>query len=282
VAPMSDSYSLSPDGSKLAVVAVPLAQSVEGAAQSGQIAVIDVGTQAVLSVGADAVGYPVSWSPDSSWFAYTAQAGEKFAVKRVQSDGTGDEVLTIPGASPRVSRDGNYIAYMKSNQPGLGDPLTVLTLSTGKKRAVPQGKGALAWGWGTGKKLFFTRGTTASPQEWDLWRYTVGADSSRTMGSVSVESPGYSLVDVRVSPDGKRVLMAAAGDDNYSRLWVFDTSAERFSAIQTRRDAYPCCWGDDDQILYFEGNTYQGEPSALVSILADGTSRRMIITGAHR
>ncbi len=282
VSQASENYALSPDGAKLAVVAFPLAQGSEGTTASGQIAIIDVATQAVFSVGLEPADYPVSWSPDSSWLAYTARDGESLAIKRVQVDGSDDRVIARQGANPRVSRDGKYVAYAKRGQSGHRDPLMVLTLATNTKRAVPDGDGALAWGWGVGDRLFFTTSVTGSPQEGELWRYRVGAASSRKLGTVSIESPAYSLTDIRVSPNGKRVLMAAAGDDHYSRLWVFDTSAERFSAIQTRRDAYPCCWAGNDEILYFEGNSYQGEPSALASIQADGTVRRLIVRGAQR
>jgi hypothetical protein len=85
-----------------------------------------------------------------------------------------------------------------------------------------------------------------------------------------------------VSPDGAKVFAAAGGDDRYSRLWVVDIASGKFFAIQTRRDAYPCCWADSARILYFEGNTYQGEPSVLASILTDGTGRVPIVTGAYK
>ena len=84
-----------------------------------------------------------------------------------------------------------------------------------------------------------------------------------------------------VSPDGGSVLLSAMGDDGYSRLWVVNVESGRFSALTTRRDAYPYAWDGQGRVLFFEGNTFQGETGALVSALPDGTSRHFVVTGAQ-
>lgn len=279
--PAAEVYSLSPDGTKLAVTVAVGTQLPAGVSRDGRVAIIDVATQALIEVGSEVIGGAAAWSPDSQWVAYTAAIGDRLTVKRVSVDGSADAVLASPGVNARISRDGRFIAYKQSGQSDSDAPLWIMTLATSKTRVVPDSRGVLSWGWGGDGEVFYTR-RGATMEDWSFWRHKAGGSSSRRVGTVSLEAPAYSLHDVTVSPDGAKVFAAAGGDDRYSRLWVIDLASGKFFAIQTRRDAYPCCWADSARILYFEGNTYQGEPSVLASILTDGTGRVPIVTGAYK
>jgi len=276
VAPQGVVHSLSPDGSTLAVVH----DVVSGVGEPGTVALYDTTTGAVRWVGSDAVAVEPSWSPDSNWFAYTAQSGRFRVDKVLVADGS-TRTIAEPGASPQVSADGSYVAFVKSDQPGLGDPLQVVSSSGGALVAVRGGGSALAWAWGPSGTLYFTRaGDTET--SWELWQASAPSFKGKRVGAVNLEAPAFALDHIVVSPDGSRVVLSAMGDDAYSRLWLVDAKTGRFSTISTRRDAYPYRWTTDGRIMYFEGNAYQGESGVLASVLPDGTSRRLIVTGAQR
>jgi len=274
VATSSENYALSPDSKTLAVVPGTLEQGVSGA-----VTLIDVASGAQRAIGAQAVSVAPQWAPDSTWLAYTGREGDTFLAKGVGADGARDTVLAKPGARPAVSSDGGVIAYKQANLPGLGDPLMVHVAAEKKPQSVRNGEGALSWGWGPGSVLYFTRPGSAEGK-WELWSWKRGS-SARRAGTLTLAVPAYALDDVTASADGRWVVVTATGDDDYSRLWVFDVGEKRFSAITTRRDAYPYRWTSDGRLMYFEGNVYQGEPSALMSILPDGSERRMIVSGAQ-
>jgi len=277
VAPQAGAYALSPDGATLAMVSV---QPFEGAEQPGTLVLFDTATGAMRSVGVGAVATPPSWAPDSGWLAFTTQA-DTFRVDRVDTAGGAPTLLAAPGASPRVSRDGAFVAYAKTDQPEVGDPLHVVSARGGTPVSVGGGSGALSWDWGPSGTLYFTRPGDAEGV-WELWVASAPGFKGKRVGSVALEAPTFALDDAVVSPDGSRVLLSATGDDGYSRLWVVDTKAGRFSAVSTRRDAYPYRWSADGRVMYFEGNAFQGESSVLASVLPDGTARRPVVTGAQR
>ncbi len=276
VAPQASVYSLSPDGGTLAVIY----DVSEGAAQPGTVSLFDTTTGAMRSVGSGAVALSPTWAPDSGWLAYTSGDGA-LSVHRVAASGGAPASVANPGAQPSVSRDGSLVAYGESDQLGAGGALHVAPVAGGEAVAVRGGGSALSWGWGPSNALFFTRPGEAEGA-WELWRAGAPAFRGKRVGSIALEPPAFALVDVTVSPDGAAVLMAAMGDDAYSRLWTADAKTGRFSALPTRRDAYPYGWSTDGRVLYFEGNSYQGEASALASILPDGTSKQLVVTGAQR
>ena len=148
-------------------------------------------------------------------------------------------------------------------------------------RLLGSSTGALSWAWGPKGELYFTR-PTDDTETWDLWAAAPPRFSAKKVGSLNLVAPAYLMHGLAVSPDGTYVLAVATGDDEYSRMWVFDVERRRFSSLGTRRDAYPYGWSAEGAVLYFEGNAYQGESSALMSIRPDGTGRRMVVSGAQR
>lgn len=280
VASAVEVYALSPDGTKLAVVVAPGEPVPAGVRAGTTLAVIDLATKQAKAVGKDAVPVEPSWAPDSSWLAYTAKSGGQTAVKRVAIGGRGDEVLVSPGTSPVVSPDGRRVAYSASLPSGVADSVRVISVPGPRAVAVPDSAGASSWGWTPAGDLYFVR-KGAAQDTWDLWRWSASGGSAR-VGSVGLEPPAFALSRILVSPDGARVAVSATGDDDYSRIWIFDTAAARFVSVSTRRDAYPYTWLPDGRLAYYEGNVYQGEPSMLASIMGDGTGRRLVVTGAQQ
>jgi Tol biopolymer transport system component len=279
VAPAADTYALSPDSRTLAVVYASTDQLPPGCS-AGAVVLWDVKRRTARCTGSQAIPLGLSWSPDSRSIAYTASSTAGPVVKRTRTRGSSAERTLGVGVSPMVSPDGRRIVYSLSEQPGPSDLLRLQRATSGSAAKVRSSAGALGYGWSSGGALYLTR-----PSEGDAWalvktrRDGTGAE---TLGTYVPEPPAYALTAVNVSPSGKKVLLAATGDDDYSRLVVFDRTSEHFSAVPTRRDAYPCSWGAKGSVLFFEGNAYQGEPSSLVSMMPDGTGKVIVVVGAAR
>lgn len=270
------SYRLSPDGKVLAVV--PDASEPLGPQSSASsVRLLDVRRSAV-----DAAPEKPSWAGTSAWLVFAGGSAGSLGSYRLDSSGAALRRLASPGSSPKASTDGKSVCFLRPPSDG-GVPELVVASSTGGSPSVVGGsRGATSWDWGPGEALYFVR-SGSQRGTWELWLSTAPYAKSSRVGSVDLAPPAFALADISVSRDGKRVLAQAMGDDDYSRLWVFDSADRRFHTISTRRDAYPYGWSaDGSRVLYFEGNTYQGEPTALMSCKADGSGRRVVVEGAAR
>jgi dipeptidyl aminopeptidase/acylaminoacyl peptidase len=264
----SGAFSLSPDGSVLAV-----------ADEEKGLILYNVTTGAARTVVDDASVGVVVWSPDSKWAAFDGQWASTPAVRRVSADGRGATPLVRPGMGPAISPDNARVAYRRAAAPD--EAIRVLAPKTGRDARVEGTKGATSWAWGPGADLYFTRVSEAAAIE--LLVVPSGRKSPTRVTEIPAAAPAYTASGLVVSPDGQRALLAATGDDEYSRLWVVELGTGWARQLTTRRDAYPYRWSaDGSRVLYFEGNSYQGEPSVLMSVNADGTGRQAIVTGATR
>lgn len=278
VAPRGGAHAVSPDGSTLAVVYSE--QSMVGTSRT--VTLFDTATGASRTIGTDVAVAQPAWSPDSSWLVFTTISDDTTTgLYRVPATGGTPTLVAESAAMPRVSADGAYIAYGPAEQMSGDEPVQVLAV--GKKRAarvVTGSTGAVSWGWGPGPALYFTK-PGADEASWELWEAKSPSFRGTRLGAVDLVAPAFAFGDVLPSPDGRYILLAAVGDDAYSRMWIADLVEGRFSQIETRRDAYPLSWGSDGRVLFFEGNTYQGESGVLASVLPDGTSRRLVVTGVE-
>jgi len=108
-----------------------------------------------------------------------------------------------------------------------------------------------------------------------------GRDQKQVAGPVSGAMPAmwYSLL---VSPDGKFLAATAQGDDGYSRAYLAPTSGGDLTGLTQRRDTRAHAWNaKGDRLFFIEGNSFQGEQTALFSVKRDGSARRMIVTGVE-
>lgn len=275
VAPAGGSYALSPDGSSLAVVF----GTSTSTAEPGTVSLYDTTTGSMRSVGSGVDASAPCWSPDSAWIVCT-EGSSPYRVARLTLTEDGRKVIAKPGATPKVSRSGTRVAFADTDEPELGGTLEVVASTGGSAVTVRGGAEALSWAWGPDETLYFTRPGDGD-DAWELWRANAPDFQGERVGSVTLEAPAFALDDVVVSADGSLVVLAAVGDDSYSRLWIVNTESGRFRAIVTRRDAYPYRWTSDGRVMFFEGNTYQGEDSVLATIKPDGTSKRAVVTGAR-
>lgn len=277
VAPAGGAYALSPDNKTIALVA-----DASGAAGAmGTVSLVDTSSGMMTGLGQGARFAPPVWSTDSRWVfvATTASDGTSRIVRYARGDGASKMVATAASAV-RASVEGDRIAYGGA----LGDDpvaITVAKLDGGGAKVVSGSKGAPAWGWGPGQELYYVT-ESETPGTWQLNRALAPKFKGEPIATLTLSAPAFAVGEVLVSADGRYVLMSAVGDDAHSRLWVADVEGQRIGAIATRHDAYPVGWDSSGRALLFEGNTFQGEPSVLVSVLPDGTSRRALVTGALR
>ena len=64
-------------------------------------------------------------------------------------------------------------------------------------------------------------------------------------------------------------------------MWVVPTAGGTAFSLSTRRDNYPLQWtvsGKD--ILFIEGNAFQGENTSLYHVSPTGTRRLQLVAGA--
>lgn len=261
------SFALSPDGKTLAIVDMP----------AGRLRLVDVASGSERSVPGSATDVgPPSWSPDSTWVAYTA-AGARLDVARVNADGSGAQTLVASAYRPRVSPDGRRVAYALP-QASAGDALLVADVGKGAgTMLVPDGVSDFTW---AGSSIAYSRTLRDVPPEVRVMR----AD-----GSGDIELFEYTgrrpvaIADMVASPDGTRVLFAETGDDGYSRMWVAATDGSGKRFLSVRRDDYPLGWSAAGEWAYFiQGNARQGDPTALMRVRPDATGLTVVVDGAAR
>ena len=76
------------------------------------------------------------------------------------------------------------------------------------------------------------------------------------------------------------LLYAAESDDGYSRMWLVPTAGGTPFALSSRRDNYPLQWSvSGKEILFIEGNAFQGESTALYHVSPTGSRRLLLVSG---
>ncbi|HEY5505889.1 MAG TPA: hypothetical protein VIK83_00190, partial [Coriobacteriia bacterium] len=264
----SGDYALSPDGKMLVV-----AQSVS------TYALVNTASGAQLEL-VGPIELP-SWSPDSSWLAYTAgSAITGYSVRRVNRDATGDALVVTHAAKPQIARDGKRVALTTSLDPGGSDPLQVYDISTKVLRRVPDGEGAENFAWAPSGVLYFAKdssGTVAG----SLDVANSALSKSSVVARIPASDPPASAGALYPGPDGSKVLFALTGDDGYSRLQIADVAAKKITSPTTLYDEYPKGWLlDGSAVLYIHGNAIQNEKTSLYRMRPDGTKRTIVVSGA--
>jgi Tol biopolymer transport system component len=88
--------------------------------------------------------------------------------------------------------------------------------------------------------------------------------------------------DLEVSPDGRYLVFCAGSDDGYSRMFSIRTDGGEPVSLSMRRDDYCRGFSSTGEYFYFlEGNTFQGQPTALWRVRPDGSGRAMVVSGAQ-
>jgi len=259
-------FALSPDGLTLAV------------ARSGNVALYTVETgRLIFSASGEAVT-PV-WLPDSS-AAMFMRVGEDGSaqVYRVSSSG-GPEILIGTSSGMAVSPDGATVVLV----PALGStatPQVYVSRSGGPFAPVPvQGGEPLAVALGNNRMFVSTASASVGSAIWSL--ALDGSDPRQLVKPTSTTEKGATFGRMSLSPDGANLLYAAEGDDGYSRMFVIPTKGGVPVSLSSGRDDYPLKWSVSGRdILFIEGNAFQGESTSLFHVSPTGTRRLMVVSGA--
>jgi len=253
-------FSLSPDGRTLAVI---------GGSRGPQLVLVDVGTSRATTVGPADLATPV-WAPSSAWLAYGS--GQDTEVRRVDRGGRNVRFLGS-GSDPAIGPDAasyvfitpaGRIAYSKSG-------------STTKELKPKGPVDALAL---TADRVFYSLGATL-PAGLEVRSMKIdGTGDRRLVGAPSDPKAGR-YDDFLLSGDATWLVYTIAGDEKYSRMHAVRTGGSRDVGLSPRRDGYPLRWSADyTRILFIDGNALQGESTQLKSVRPDGTSPRILLTGA--
>lgn len=259
-------YALSPDGTSVAVV------------RGGKLEIVPVAGGNAAVAGAAEIATPV-WLPDSSAVLFVrADSNGVPSVWRVKRDGAGAKRVTT-GQSVAVSGDGKTLAMLSTEADADAAQVTVVSNAGEPRKVEVSGGEPVAVAVANGQLYV----STLSADGVTAIRVSAldGSGSRELVSAVPAEGKTVTFGRLMPSQDGRSLAYAADGDDGYSRIWVVPVAGGSPRQVTSRRDGYPLRWtADGERILFFEGNSFQGESSALWVANPDGTGRRMIVSGA--
>jgi Tol biopolymer transport system component len=259
-------FTLSPDGLTLAL------------ARAGTISLYEVATGRLEFSGVAEAVKPV-WLPDSSAVMFMRVGADGVAQIFQVSPTGGDETVVGTGSSVAVSPNGAAIALL----PALGSTATPQVIVS--KNGGPFTPIAVPSGDPIGIALGNTRlyiSTMGAAEGGAIWSVALDGSGARALVKPSTAADkGATFGRMLPSPDGTSLLYAAESDDGYSRMWLVPTAGGAPFSLSSRRDNYPLQWSvSGKDILFIEGNSFQGETTALYHVSPTGTRRLMIVSGA--
>lgn len=267
-------YALSPDGATLALVT------------DAGLVLVDVATGGQTPVAPARQVAPV-WMPDSSrvlWVRASAKPPGALGVWSVARDGKGAKLLAAESDRVAVSPDGTVVLV----RPWLGgaevpDRYHIL-VSLGGSAFRPLNVSGMPTALAASNTRAFvgiSNPETFTADTWLLSMDFTGNRRERLLG----KPPGDVMAawgDLSVSPNGGFLAVGALGDDEYSRVWSLPLKGGQAASLTPRRDGYIHGWNASGATVFLiDGNAYQGERTALLSVDANGGSRRLLVTGAQ-
>lgn len=271
----SGPYALSPNGKKLALV------SLAG------LSVVDVASGKQTFVAPAELVAPV-WMPDSSrvmWVRQAPMTPVTPGIWAVDASGANPELVVASSDRVAVSPDGRIVVA----RPWSGGSAPSTTYGVFVSRGGGPFKLVKAPGLPTALAASNTRLFLGSsnPKLAAGNRISVvsmtpaGKDQKKLRGAPAGDVPAV-WNELAVSPDGVSLAAGALGDDEYSRVWVIPHNGGEGVLLTPRRDGYIHGWSaSGDSLFLIDGNAYQGESTALLSVKPDGGGRRLIVTGVR-
>jgi Tol biopolymer transport system component len=219
------------------------------------------------------------WLPDSSAVMFVRVGASGSAqVYRVPSSG-GRETLVGPGSNAAVSPNGEVVALLPALD-STATPQVFVSQKGGTFRPVGVSGGVpIEIALGNNRLIVSTTSASGSAAVWSL--ALDGSDSQQIVKPDSSADKGATFGRLLPSPDGASLLFAREGDDGYSRMFLVPAKGGAVVSLSSRRDNYPVQWSDSGkEILFIEGNSFQGETTALYHVSPTGTRRLLVVSGA--
>lgn len=265
-------FALSPDGATIAWVDP----------DERALFLTDVASGKTADAG-PALDAGLCWAPDSSYVAYSARVSGPGEVRRVARSG-GAPVRIGTGHSPRISPDGRAVAWIADQPYGQAGAVVVQPLSSGRASRSPDVIATEVAFAGDGIVAVARDSAGVSRLVTERLNDGLAFAASARLQELPVSTAGDKptvIAHLCSDPGGRYVAYAESGDDGYSRTSVYDTAKGASIALSVRRDTYPLCWNAaGTRVLFIEGNSFQGESTALLDATPDGLGRRVIIEGA--
>lgn len=263
-------YALSPDGMTLALV------------EQGELVLFDTASGARIPVS-DAADQEPAWLPDSSGLLFvradTEHHGDVTDVWRVGRDGSGLKKLQ-QGGSPSVSRDGRIVVVVGLPSVAM-DSSFVFVSRDGARFKKLKVRGGIATAAAAEGGVVYA-GILDGEGRARIVAVSVDDGEQAELGESSAADVAATWGRLVISPDGSCMAAEAAGDDGFSRVSILSLPGGKKTTVSVRRDGYLRGWSSTGEwLFYIEGNSFQGEATALMRVGCDGVGRRAIVTGAE-
>ncbi|MDN0199436.1 DPP IV N-terminal domain-containing protein [Streptomyces sp. S.PNR 29] len=189
--------------------------------------------------GAPYVGHP-DWSPDGKRIVYDSPRGMEW----INTDGTGQEVLTTTGGAGTFSPDGRSIAFVRTTTYETADgweygrDVWVMDTATRQVRQVSTARNALSspvdWS-PDGRRIVFVTENGLSVVDVATGAVTQ-LQSSWTTPLSNIQGPVF-------SPDGARIAFSATDDFDYTHsTYVVDAADGQNLRVLTAQGVTPSDW----------------------------------------
>jgi hypothetical protein len=249
-------FSLSPDGSTIALISEA----------DGRLALVSVADGEVRTIGEALQDVP-AWSPDSKSVAYTAPGPRVYRVDGGAAVGT----FLFSGRGPSYARDGGSIVGI-----AVADDARPIVLWHGGELSAVRVPGPVSAVACDGTMLYYgTAPDGARPAS--LRQAGLDGSGERVLVSAPDSPRAVVFACMLLAPNGRYLSYAEHGDDGYSRAFSIPVAGGAPLALSLRRDTYPLRWdAGSDALLMIEGNPLQGEEAALVRVSVAGAARRYL------
>ena len=265
-------FALSPDARSLAYVDP----------SSGRLAIVDLSTQTTRTAGPARQATP-RWSADSSSVVIVRDAAAAHGTELVSvARSSGKPTLLGMGTVAAVSPDGSVVALVPpALHPSSVGALALLKGGRPWKTVRTPGP-VLDLAIANDRAYVATAKTAQDAAAEGVWELSFEGGSRLLSGAVEASEPG-DFGTLALSDDGHYLAYARVGDDGRSRTWWVRTSGGPSVPVASRRDVYPLWWSADSSALFaIEGNSWQGEQTALVRVTPAGAGKSVIVLGADR
>jgi serine/threonine protein kinase len=203
-----------------------------------------------------------AWSSDGRWMYFSSNSSGDFQIWRQRyPDGALEQLTTGPTQAEGIALSPDGRSLITSI--GFNQRTVWVTDGRGERQISKEGRALLpAWGDGfptsvfsaDGQKLYYLvdNNTNRGFGSGDLWVAGLADGSSERLLS------GLAITSYDISPDGERVVFAAAEADGKSHIWLARLDRRSSPTQLPPAEALGPVFGSDDEVYYrgFEGGLW--------------------------